>query len=69
MAKRLLMSLDLEFEEIDVSYDAEKRFWLVEETGQRTVPQIFIGGQPIGGYTELAALNRSGALEKMVASP
>ena len=66
MAKRLLDSLELSYEEIDVSYDAEKRHWLVESTGQRTVPQIFIGDQAIGGYTELAALNRSGELDALV---
>ena len=49
-------------EEIDVSGDHARRAWLVEATGQRTVPQIFIGGESIGGYDELAALDRSGEL-------
>ena len=40
--------------------DDAKRAWLVEATGRRTVPQIFIGGEPIGGYDELAALDKSG---------
>ena len=49
-------------QEIDVSSDDAKRAWLVEATGRRTVPQIFIGDEPIGGYDELAALDKSGAL-------
>jgi glutaredoxin 3 len=61
-AKRLLQSLDLPFTEIDVSRDNEQRIWLVQATGQRTVPQIFIGERSIGGYQELAALNRNGLL-------
>ena len=61
-AKRLLQSLDLPFTEIDVSRDHEQRIWLVEATGQRTVPQIFIGQRSVGGYQELAALNRDGGL-------
>ena len=62
VAKRLLSELDISFEEIDVAHDFEKRAWLVDATGQRTVPQIFIGDESIGGYQELAALARSGGL-------
>jgi glutaredoxin 3 len=61
-AKHLLTKRDIAFREIDVTEDDEKRAWLVETTGRRTVPQIFIGEEPIGGYTELAALDRSGEL-------
>lgn len=66
-AKRLLKKRDIAFEEIDVSSDPEKRMWLVEQSGQRTVPQIFIHGESIGGYTELAALDRAGGLLPKVA--
>jgi glutaredoxin 3 len=45
-----------------VSRDDTTRAWLVETTGRRTVPQIFIGGESIGGYDELAALDQSGQL-------
>lgn len=61
-AKSLLQSRNIQFEEIDVSQDFDKRRWLVEQSGQRTVPQIFLKGVPIGGFTELSALDRSGAL-------
>ena len=61
-AKRLLTARSVPFQEIDVTGDDAKRAWLVEATGRRTVPQIFIGAEPIGGYDDLAALDRSGQL-------
>jgi glutaredoxin 3 len=64
-AKQLLKARSVPFQEVDVSGDDAKRAWLVEATGgRRTVPQIFIGGEPIGGYDELSALDRSGELRK-----
>jgi glutaredoxin 3 len=69
-AKRLLNKRGIPYEEIDVSGNADQRAWLVEATGQRTVPQIFIGGESIGGYDELAALDRAGKLtEKLAGTP
>jgi glutaredoxin 3 len=67
LAKRLLGSKHIAFEEIDCSKDPATREWLVEKTGQRTVPQIFIGEVPIGGWDELSALNRAGALDPILA--
>ncbi|MBX3213496.1 MAG: glutaredoxin 3 [Labilithrix sp.] len=67
-AKLLLKGRGIAFEEIDVSGDPEKRSWLVETTGRRTVPQIFIGDEPIGGFDELRALDRSGELDKKLAA-
>jgi glutaredoxin 3 len=61
-AKRLLAARGVPYREIDVSSDDAKRTWLVETTGRRTVPQIFLGGESIGGYDELAALDKSGQL-------
>ncbi len=61
-AKALLDRLHIAFEEIDVEGDDEMRAWLVQSTGRRTVPQIFIGDEPIGGFTDLQALERSGEL-------
>jgi glutaredoxin 3 len=66
LAKRLLGERSIRFEEIDVSGDAAARRWLFEATGRRTVPQIFIGERPIGGYDELASLDESGALAALV---
>ena len=61
-AKRLLEKRKIRFHEIDVSEDPAKRAWLVQATGRRTVPQIFIGAEPIGGYDDLAALDAAGEL-------
>jgi glutaredoxin 3 len=60
--------LKIAFQEIDVSDDPDTRDWLVSTSGQRTVPQIFIDGRAIGGYIELAALERSGGLRELAAA-
>ena len=68
-AKSLLSRKGIPFSEIDVSNDAKKRAWLVETTGRRTVPQIFIDGNDIGGSDELHALDRDGELDRLLAAP
>lgn len=65
-AKALLKSRGIPFEEIDVTGDPAARAWLVETTGRRTVPQIFIGEEPIGGFDDLRALDVSGELARML---
>ena len=65
-AKRLFERRAIPYREIDVSSDYEARKWLVEATGQRTVPQIFVGETAVGGFTELATLERSGELDRML---
>jgi glutaredoxin 3 len=67
-AKALLQSRGIEFEEISLDEDPEFRANLFELTGGWTVPQILIDGQPIGGYTELWRLDRSGALDERLAA-
>jgi glutaredoxin 3 len=67
-AKDLLKSKGIAFSEVDVSEDDATREWLFRASGQRTVPQIFINDQSVGGFQELCALNRKGELERMVAS-
>lgn len=67
-AKSLLDAKDVDFEEIDVTGDDEARIALVAKAGgRRTVPQIFINGQSIGGYDDLRALEESGRLDQMLA--
>ncbi len=66
-AKRLLDARGIDFVEIDVSRDPTARAWLVQRSGQRTVPQIFIKRRSIGGYTELAALDARGELRELIA--
>lgn len=67
-AKLLLEERGVPFREIDVTSDPETRAWLVETTGRRTVPQIFIGDEPIGGFDDLHALDRSGELKRKLAT-
>lgn len=64
-AKNLLKGKGVRFEEIDVS-DEEDFDALVERTGWQTVPQIFIGGQMIGGYRELSKLDQEGKLDGLL---
>jgi glutaredoxin 3 len=65
-AKALLSKLNIPFDDIDVSDDPDKRDWLVSQSGQRTVPQIFIDGRAIGGFMELLALERAGGLRELL---
>jgi glutaredoxin 3 len=62
-AKKLLAARGIPFTEHDVTEDPERRRWLVDVTGQRTVPQIFFGDDPIGGCSDLEALIKSGTLD------
>jgi glutaredoxin 3 len=66
-AKSLLQKRGIAFEEIDCTNDAARRKWLIEQTGQRTVPQVFIGGVPVGGFSELSGLDRAGKLAAIMA--
>ncbi len=61
-AKALLTKRNIPFQDIDVTHDPAKRAWLVKATGRRTVPQIFIKGESIGGSDELHALDGAGEL-------
>ena len=63
-AKSLLKGKGVTFEEINVSSDQETRDWLVKVTGRRTVPQIFINEEAIGGYDDMRALDLAGELDK-----
>lgn len=68
-AKVLLKERGIAFEEIDVTGDADQRAWLVEATGgRRTVPQIFINDEAIGGFDDLRKLELSGELAKKIAA-
>ena len=68
-AKRLLQQKGAEFTEIDVMVEAGRRAEMVERSGgRRTVPQIFIDGRHVGGYDVLSALDRSGELDRLLAS-
>jgi glutaredoxin 3 len=67
-AKALLDGKGVEYEEIRVDEDPHFRRRLLELTGNWTVPQILVDGEPIGGYTELWQLDRSGRLDEKLAA-
>ena len=56
------------FEKIRVDLEPELRIAMVEKTGRRTVPQIFINEQHIGGFDDLAALDQAGELDALLAN-
>ena len=65
-AKSLLRGKGVDFREIDVSGDDVQRDELVRRTGQRTVPQIFIGTRHVGGFEDLSALDQRGELDPLL---
>lgn len=58
-----------EIEKIRIDLDSAQRDHMMEITGRRTVPQIFIGERHIGGCDDLYALDHAGELEPLLASP
>ena len=68
-AKRLLDAKGATYDEIHIKLnDFEARRRIAELTGQMTVPQILIDGNPIGGWDELFALDRAGELDALLAA-
>lgn len=63
-AKTLLKGKGIPFEEVSLENKPDELAKLKARTGWRTVPQIFIGEELIGGFTELQALERAGKLEE-----
>ena len=67
MAKRLLDGKGVEYEEISVDWDGDKRREMMAgANGRHTVPQIFIGEHHVGGYDDLHALDLAGALDPLL---
>lgn len=68
-AEKLLKAKGVtDIEKVRVDLDPQQREEMMKKTGRRTVPQIFIGGTYVGGYDDLAALNRSGKLDPLLAA-
>ncbi len=66
-AKRLFKDKGVEFSEIDVTFDPAGRAAMIERaSGNRSVPQIFIGERHIGGCDDLYALDRQGGLDPLL---
>ncbi len=68
-AKRMLSAKGVSFTEIDVAADPSRRQEMMKRAqGGHTVPQIFIGDIHIGGYDDMAALDRNGKLDPLLAA-
>lgn len=67
MAEKLLRARGVEeIEKIRIDLQPEQRAEMMQRTGQRTVPQIYIGQTHIGGYDDLSKLDRQGELAKLL---
>jgi glutaredoxin 3 len=68
-AKHLLDTKSVDYEEIDITMGGPRRAEMLERSGGRnTVPQIFIDGKHVGGSDDLAALDRQGELDALLAA-
>ncbi|WP_028452807.1 glutaredoxin 3 [Chitinilyticum aquatile] len=66
MAERLLVSKGVVIEKIRVDLDPDQRAIMMERSQRRTVPQIFIDDHHVGGFDDLAALDRAGKLDPLL---
>lgn len=66
-ARMLLTKKEVAFVDITVSNDPDKLAEMLEKSGQQTVPQVFIGDTHVGGFDELAAMEKSGELDTLLA--
>ena len=70
MAERLLRAKGVaQIEKIRVDLEPARRTEMMERTGRRTVPQIYVGECHVGGYDDLAALDRAGGVDPLLAAP
>ena len=67
-AKQLLDTRGVQYEEINLERDPQGRQELVEKTGMMTFPQVIVGDELIGGFTETLAADRSGRLQELLAA-
>ena len=66
-AEQLLVSKNASVTKIRVDLDPPRREEMIQKTGRRTVPQIFIGNTHVGGFDDLSALNNRGGLDPLLA--
>jgi glutaredoxin 3 len=69
MAERLLRAKGADIEKVRVDLEPERRQEMMTRTGRRTVPQIYVGDRHVGGYDDLAALDRAGGLDPLLTAP
>ena len=67
-AERLLQNKGVEYDLVKVDEDPKMFEHMMEITGRRSVPQIFIGERHVGGFDDLSALNQSGELDTLLES-
>jgi glutaredoxin 3 len=65
-AKEHLARKKVRFTEVNVEDRPDLRKWLVSASGQRTVPQIFINNESIGGYSDMMMLEGGGELDRLL---
>ncbi|NUP08769.1 MAG: glutaredoxin 3 [Polyangiaceae bacterium] len=65
-AKALLSKKDVPYQEVNVEERPDLRSWIAQKSGQRTVPQIFVNGRPLGGFSDIAALDQRGQLDPLL---
>jgi glutaredoxin 3 len=58
-----------DIEKVRVDLEPERRMEMMQKTGRRTVPQIYIGDHHVGGFDDLAAMERAGKLDPLLAAP
>ena len=69
MAERLLESKGVgSIDQVRIDLEPEKRMEMMQKTGRRTVPQIYIGDTHVGGFDDLAALDHAGKLDELLKS-
>ncbi len=66
-AENLLDRKQVRYEKLDITNDGETRRWLHQATGRTSVPQVFINDRPVGGYTDIQALDDHGELDRLLA--
>ena len=65
-AERLLESKGVKIEKIRVDLDPEQKATMMQKTGRRTVPQIYVGDTHVGGFDDLYALDQAGRLDPLL---
>ena len=65
-AERLLEGKGVEIEKIRVDLDPEQKTIMMQKTGRRTVPQIYVGDTHVGGFDDLYALDQAGRLDPLL---